>query len=112
MDSTEKETKTEMDSTEKETKTEMDSSEKEIETETDPTEKETNAETDPTEKETKNDSSEETELLSLVSLLHSSLSSREERLSSLTSSIIYVRGLAEKQRQARSVTVRSLTDLQ
>ena len=96
----------EKDPTETETKTEIDSSDKE-----------TNTEMKPTDKETKNDPSKETktrptELVSLVSLLQSSVSSSEERLSSLAETLLSVRGLAEKQAQERSVRVRSLTELQ
>ena len=68
-------------------------------------------------KETKNDPSEEsetrpTELVSLVSLLQSSVSLSEERQSSLTETLLYVRGLAEKQAQERSARIKSLTELQ
>ena len=52
------------------------------------------------------------ELVSLVSLLKSSVSSSEERLSSLEETLLSVRALAEKQAQARSARVRSLTELQ
>ena len=52
------------------------------------------------------------ELVSLVSLLQSSVSSSEERLSSLEETLLSVRALAEKQAQARNVRVRSLTELQ
>merc|ERR1719347_2113889 len=95
----------------------MEPTEKETKTEMEPTRKETMTEMDHTEKETKNDPSEETDtrptdLVSLVSLLQSSVSSSEDRLSSLAETLLSVRGLAEKQRQARSVRVRSLTELQ
>ena len=116
-DPTETETKTVMDSTDKETKMEMDPTGKETKIKTDHTEKETKKEMDHTEKETKNDLSKETEtrpteLVSLVSLLQSSVSSSEERLSSITETLLSVRALAEKQAQARNVRVRSLTELQ
>ena len=107
MDFTEKETETEMDPTEHETKTEivstetetgMEPTETETKTEMDPTDKETKIKTDHTDKETKNEPCEETEtlpteLVSLVSLLQSSVSSSEERLSSLAETLLYVRGL-------------------
>ena len=107
----------EKDSTETETKTVKDSTDKETKMEMVLTGKETKAKTDHAEKETKNDPSEETEtrpkeLVSLVSLLQSSVSSSEERLSSLAETLLSVRALAEKQAQARSARVRSLTELQ
>jgi len=141
MDHSEKDTNTDMNPTEKETKIktdllnipsikdscskvedeeeeiEKDPTETETKTEIDSSDKETNTEMKPTDKETKNDPSKETktrptELVSLVSLLQSSVSSSEERLSSLAETLLSVRGLAEKQAQERSVRVRSLTELQ
>ena len=107
----------EKDSTETETKTVKDSTDKETKMEMVLTGKETKAKTDHAEKERKNDPSDETEtrpkeLVSLVSLLQSSVSLSEERQSSLTETLLYVRGLAEKQAQERSARIKSLTELQ
>ena len=44
--------------------------------------------------------------------IQSSVSSSEERLSSLAETLLYVRGLAEKQAQERSARIKSLTELQ